>query len=192
MRSGLVVLIAVLFIGIAESQAVDATKARYVPNELIVELTDDSTAPLNAIKKRYGSGAFRRLHGRVGDSQAALEQHQAVIGVKYAQRRQRQPLMLPPPSLHRFWVLTLPGKAADMELIAREVATMPGVKNAGPNYYLTLYSVPNDPYYPTSGAWGQSNYDLWGLQKIQMEGAWSKSTGSPNITVAVADTGVDW
>lgn len=48
----------------------------------------------------------------------------------------------------------------------------------------------NDPYYASSGAWGQPFQDLWPLVAIRAEAAWATSTGA-GITVAVIDTGVD-
>jgi hypothetical protein len=51
--------------------------------------------------------------------------------------------------------------------------------------------VPNDTYWGTSGAWGQSYPDLWGLEKIQVETAWDKSKGD-NIVIATVDTGIDY
>ncbi len=52
-------------------------------------------------------------------------------------------------------------------------------------------NIPNDPYYSSSGSWGQPYPDLWGIKKINSEGAWNISKGSSNIVVAVVDTGVD-
>ena len=56
---------------------------------------------------------------------------------------------------------------------------------------ITTSSVPNDPYYSSSGSWGQAYPDLWGLKKINMEGAWAQTTGSTAVVVAGIDTGVD-
>ena len=53
-------------------------------------------------------------------------------------------------------------------------------------------NIPNDPYYASSGSWGQSYADLWGIKKINAEGAWSQSTGSASVVVAVVDTGIDY
>jgi subtilisin family serine protease len=55
-------------------------------------------------------------------------------------------------------------------------------------YHASL--VPNDTYYHTTGTWGQTYSDLWGLQKIQSGNAWDQSQGS-QIIVAVVDTGID-
>ena len=51
--------------------------------------------------------------------------------------------------------------------------------------------IPNDPYYQSSGTWGQNYPDMWGLKKMDIENAWAISTGSPDIVVAVIDSGVD-
>src|SRR3989344_1634859 len=51
--------------------------------------------------------------------------------------------------------------------------------------------VPNDPYYSSSGSWGQPYDDLWGLKKINASAAWDQTTGSSSIIVADIDSGVD-
>jgi subtilisin family serine protease/PKD repeat protein len=66
----------------------------------------------------------------------------------------------------------------------------PEVEYAEPNVVLHALWVPNDPYYGSSGAWGQAFGDLWGLQKIEAPLAWDRSKGS-GVVVAVLDTGVD-
>lgn len=51
---------------------------------------------------------------------------------------------------------------------------------------------PDDPYFSTSGAWGQNYRDLWGMLKIDAPGAWYHSTGDPNLVIAELDTGLDF
>lgn len=65
------------------------------------------------------------------------------------------------------------------------------VEYAEPNYVLQTHLAPNDPYYGTSGSWGQGHGDLWGLHSIQAEQAWDATLGK-GVTVAVVDTGVDY
>ncbi|MBX4189616.1 S8 family serine peptidase [Candidatus Parcubacteria bacterium] len=59
------------------------------------------------------------------------------------------------------------------------------------NYLVHADATPNDPYYSSTGSWGQTWPDLWGLQIINAAGAWSQATGSVSIVVADIDTGVD-
>ena len=74
------------------------------------------------------------------------------------------------------------------------------IEEIQPNYIMTTCLEPNDPYYHSSGSWGQSFPDLWGLHKIDAEGAWDVTTGaweeittgSHDVVVAVVDTGVDY
>ncbi len=64
------------------------------------------------------------------------------------------------------------------------------VEYAEPNYLVRTQWTPNDPYFASAGAWGQSFRDLWGLEKIGAEAAWELSRGA-GVVVAVIDTGVD-
>jgi subtilisin family serine protease len=49
---------------------------------------------------------------------------------------------------------------------------------------------PNDPYFGSSGSWGQSYADLWGIHKIGLSSAvWNLYKGE-GIKIAVVDTGV--
>jgi subtilisin family serine protease len=63
---------------------------------------------------------------------------------------------------------------------------------AEPNRVVKALVAPNDPYYGTSGSWGQAFPDLWGIKKIQPETAWNTNTGGDQEIVAVIDTGVDY
>jgi len=67
----------------------------------------------------------------------------------------------------------------------------PNIEYAEPNYIYHPMMVPNDPYYNSSGSWGQDYDDLYGLKAIQCEEAWDVSQGE-GIVVAVIDTGVDY
>ncbi len=49
----------------------------------------------------------------------------------------------------------------------------------------------NDPFYSSSGSWGQSYDDLWWLKRVRADQAWSISRGT-DVPVAVIDTGFDF
>ena len=67
----------------------------------------------------------------------------------------------------------------------------PEVEYAELNMIVHTQTAPNDFYYSTSSAWGQSFRDLWGLQSISAETAWNTTQGD-GVIVAVVDTGLDY
>lgn len=67
------------------------------------------------------------------------------------------------------------------EDVAAQFEKLDGIDYAEPNCYRETAVTPNDPSYTTQ----------WGLAKINCPAAWDRTTGSPNIVVAVIDTGVD-
>jgi len=79
----------------------------------------------------------------------------------------------------------------DLEQLATELKKDPNVQAVSKDYDIHTTVVPNDPYYSSSGSWGQSFNDLWGLQKINAASAWDTTTGSSSVVAAVIDTGVD-
>ena len=72
------------------------------------------------------------------------------------------------------------GKKSPAEAAA-QFEKLEGVEYAEPNCYRETCVTPNDPNFASQ----------WGLAKINCPAAWDRVTGSPNIVVAVIDTGVD-
>ena len=94
------------------------------------------------------------------------------------------------PDLSHVYLLELP-KEADILASVAEFSADPHVVYAQPNYRYQLLFTPNDPFFSSSGSWGQPYDDLWGLKKIQMEPAWDV-TQRDGMVVAVVDTGLDY
>lgn len=67
-----------------------------------------------------------------------------------------------------------------MKAAAAVYAADPDVLAVEPNYFGSIYQLPNDPY----------GMVLWGLDAIGATNAWQETTGSRDIVVAVVDTGV--
>lgn len=64
---------------------------------------------------------------------------------------------------------------------AKAYSSNPRVAYAEPDFVAQAVGSPDDPY-----------FDLqWGLTKIEAPQAWEVTTGSPNINIAILDTGVD-
>lgn len=97
------------------------------------------------------------------------------------------------PNLLNIYLIKFSDPKLDPFKSAAEYSQDPNIEYAEPNFvYKINQTVPNDPYYSSSGSWGQNYDDLWGLKKIQAEKAWGITTGSEDIVVAITDTGIDY
>jgi subtilisin family serine protease len=96
-----------------------------------------------------------------------------------------------PPDLSRTFVVerTLASRG-ELESLIRELALDPRVERVEEDAVVRLDFVPDDPYFSTTGSWGQAYADLWGLKKISAPAAWDRTAGE-GITVAIVDTGID-
>lgn len=84
----------------------------------------------------------------------------------------------------QFRRLRIPRNRTAEEMVAI-YSRNPNVEYAEPNFIASALMIPNDPYY--SYQWHLDNSAYGG---IHMESAWGVQTGSPNVVVAVIDTGV--
>lgn len=78
----------------------------------------------------------------------------------------------------------------DAERVASDLAQDPHVEYAHPNYRMEASYTPNDPFLGSSGSWGQTEADLWGLHQMGAPVAWDVARGA-GVVVAVLDTGID-
>lgn len=106
------------------------------------------------------------------------------------QRQKRAPQGVTPPNLKNIYLFKTK-EDTDISQMVADYQIDPAVEYAEPNYKFKVQMVPNDPYYSTSGSWGQSYDDLWGIKKIQCEQAWDTTQGE-GVIVAVIDTGIDY
>ncbi|MDP2921706.1 MAG: S8 family serine peptidase, partial [Candidatus Omnitrophota bacterium] len=177
-----------------------ASQPGFIPDELIVRFkpgargeADVQKAVLSGsadnqqqnsidlLKEKYGVKEMRRIFegktlagkGRMAMAQAGAESSQASSS----------------DLLDIYKIQLAPG--ADVFKAAQEFRNDPGVAYAEPNYICRIAMAPNDPYYSSTGSWGQGYDDLWGLKKIQCGNAWDASQGE-GVVVAVIDTGVDY
>ncbi len=72
--------------------------------------------------------------------------------------------------------------------VLRQVQNVTGVAWAEEETPVTACFIPNDPFYPPSGLLAQGQ---WGLPRMGMPAAWDITTGSPDVVVAIIDTGID-
>ncbi|HEB88535.1 MAG TPA: hypothetical protein ENI85_03105, partial [Deltaproteobacteria bacterium] len=79
----------------------------------------------------------------------------------------------------------------DIPDAVEELRADPHVTFAQINHIHRLDFDPDDPFLATSGSWGQTFPDLWGLDRIRAREAWQITRGEGQI-VAVVDTGLDY
>jgi subtilisin family serine protease len=72
------------------------------------------------------------------------------------------------------------GKSANR--VVAELKNLAEVADVQPNFYYHLLATPNDPQFTAAG--------MYGLSKISAPQAWDLTTGSPNVVVAIIDTGI--
>ncbi len=104
------------------------------------------------------------------------------------QRQKRAPGNASSPELNNTYLVKM-DSSRDPASIAADISGNAAVAYAEPDYQVSAEMAPNDPYYASSGSWGQSYADQWGLKKIQCETAWNSTLGS-GVIVAMIDTGI--
>jgi subtilisin family serine protease len=192
----------------------DRGEADHVPGEVIVKLKDPSqnlftqnysttksshAAVLNGIKDRMNTKhglrlkdekpVFKGLHDRLTTTDATIETLYARIEAKFPGRARPQNAKFV--NLLPIYVLETDGDVLDT---CAKLSQDPDVEYAQPNHIMELYMVPDDPYYSSSGSWGQGYDDLWALKpdRLNCEQAWDIPPQGEGVVVAVIDTGIDY
>lgn len=184
-RTSFILSLGLLMPGLAAS-AQEAPKA--APNQCIVKFRQEGSRALTAsadtlVNSRQGRTAY--IQG-TADRSSSLYDLFAKTKITDARRIFR--------SDDAYTVLHYEGDR-DPEAMCAELEGDPHIEYCQPNYLMKTTMIPNDPYYHSSGAWGQPYGDLWGLKLLHMAQAWNVTQGRRQdqtpIVVAVVDTGVD-
>ena len=165
----------------SESILEEYESPNFVPGEIIVEFKSDTNIQLTKSER--------------GHIQTGIESVDS-LNAQYDVCKAEQvfPSVTKKENVHGlsdFYVFHLPEKSNIFSAI-REFQQNPNVEYAGPNIIMTAQLIPNDPYYSSSGSWGQEFSDLYGLHNIHASEAWNITTGNDSIIVAVVDTGIDY
>lgn len=166
----------------------------YVPDMLLVTLRDDETNVLTSgeahdVLTRY-QASYTQRYARLGTTYQEVQAHHAAVLQKYSKRSLRRMAGVAVPAMNRLFRLNFPA-GTDLNAAMADLCATNKFKSVKPNRRSKLLSVPNDPYYSSSGTWGQSYDDMWGLKIIGSETAWDITTGDPELIVAVIDSGLD-
>jgi subtilisin family serine protease len=158
--------------GMSGSPQVESFLARYAAKKV---------APLYP-----GTVRVKKIQG-LSDFQIATQLRQ-----QFALRGNRNKNEFHPPELSRTYVLELsPTSNAALKQTLAALNADPNVEFAEEDRIFSINSTTNDPYLSSSGTWGQTYPDLWGILKIGAVSAWDTSKGD-GIVVAVVDTGLDY
>jgi subtilisin family serine protease len=152
-------------------------------------ITADGSASLDAPMRRHGIfRATSLFKGREGlstvDAKTLLRARASTLAS--IKTRARGASL---DELVNVYRLDLPA-TADLDAAMAELRNDPHVEYVHPNYVAHLVYTPNDPYWSSTGSWGQPRADLWDLELMHTSQAWDATRGS-GVVVAVVDTGVD-
>jgi beta propeller repeat protein len=167
----------------------DQAPGPFVPGELIVKMKagvePSADAGLQALTSRHPGSRFEKVfpHLLAADEIQRANPVRARRAAAQAPGRERH--------LENIYRVTLGDGAVDVLQAVRALAQDPDVEYAEPNFIVRAAVDVNDPYWTSSGSWGQPYADLWGLKKIRADVAWGQATGQ-GIIVAVSDTGLDF
>lgn len=155
-----------------------------IPGELLVQLRPDAASKMTASIAR-GPSRGRAAAGAKAFGISALDD--ALGDLKITEITSLHPpapatsaAMAEAVQMAGTYRIRYAGKAG-AETAVKRLSSVAGVVYAEPNVYRETCIVPNDPDYPSQ----------WGLNHINCPAAWDRTTGSPNIVVAVIDTGID-
>jgi subtilisin family serine protease len=151
----------------------------------------DGSDSLDRLGRELGVREVRALF-RARDAAPFPEQRRRLLA--RLRERQARAAAAPPgarlPDLSHVYRLQL-GAGVDAREAAERYSADPHVEWAQPDLVLVQDFVPDDPYFLSSGSWGQPYADLWGLRSIRAPEAWQYTRGEGAV-IAVVDSGLDY
>jgi subtilisin family serine protease len=160
-----------------------------VPGEVLVKLTPEGSA---AVTESIPSGPRMRLAAELPNrfgldaldsvaSEAKVESLTRVHAPHSPFTVPGTPAAALVDELAATYRVKLGGARPNVKRAVERFQAAPTVAEASPNYYRYATATPNDPMFGLE----------WGLTKINCSAAWDREKGSPNVVVAVVDTGAD-
>ena len=168
------------------SGVVDSIDSALARVGTLAAATADGSPSLDHLLKVHGlSRPEAFVHWRRGLSTAAAQIRQATLTTRLAKKAGGAATQaIDVTNVYLFQA------SGDVEAAAAELAQDPHVEYAQPNYPMRANFTPNDPFFSSTGSFGQPYTDLWGVQSTHTPPAWDLARGA-GVIVAVVDTGVD-
>lgn len=162
----------------------EAVSARRIIVKFTPQASQRAAAARNAVT---GIEAIDRLNRRYH-----VTRMRPVHATHAAKRAQARRGSARPAGLGDVYVLEM-GDSLAAEAIQAFRREQDHVAYAEYDYVVRVAMIPNDPYYGSTGTWGQSHDDLWGLKQDRLDCAvaWDHTQGD-GVVVAVIDTGGDY
>lgn len=152
--------------------------------------TADGSDSLDRLQQELGVREVRAVFRRPDGSSFASQRRRLLERLRARRARAAAaPAQAELPDLSHVYRLRLASGVDAADAAARYGAD-PHVEWAQPDYRMQADFLPDDPYFHSSGSWGQPYADLWGLARIRAPEAWEYTRGEGAV-VAVVDTGVD-
>ena len=149
-------------------------KSKYVPGQIIVELKKGkkfSSPILVLLNQKFKTTSITQV------ASSKEKQKSEALKKKYPRRAARIPQGIEIPDLSNLYVLQIDPNVDPQEAAQEYQGDSADVLAASANPYVDLASAPSDPYYNSQNSWGQGYDDQWGLKKIDVEKAWTKTKG---------------
>ena len=157
----------------------ETAEGEFVPGEMLVKFRNENDAVDAGRGMKDARGHLKTSHHRLNE-----------IFTRFGINNGRRPFARAKlKSLAK--VVKLTTQAGNLKEALAALREQPEVEYAELNMIVHTQTAPNDTYYSSSGAWGQSFRDLWGLQSISAETAWDTSQGD-GVLIAVVDSGLDY
>lgn len=146
---------------------------------------------LDQVRLRYRIRAMEPLYGGL-HGEAHREVAQRRFGKHAREKAGADVETATLPDLNQTYVVRV-DRQTDLSRLASDLLRDPAVEWVEPNYIYRASAaspLPDDPFLLSSGSWGQSFPDLWGLFQIEAPAAWETTQGG-GVIVAVVDGGLD-
>lgn len=179
-----------------DPSTLENSKGEFKKGEIIVKFNEDQKdkvanfqednpnqtgiASIDELNKEYGATKIEKIIDETNAENTTFQDIEETTQEDLGQKDLRTIVKIDVP-LH-----------TNIQEVAKEFDADPSVEYAEPNFKIETTRIPNDPYYSSSGSWGQVYDDLYGLKKLNSAAAWDITTGSESVVVAVIDTGFDY
>ena len=141
--------------------------------------------PVRTLAPLYGD--LVRIKKQTGLTEADIVSR---MKQKFARRAQRFASTAAPPEISRTYVLELnTSSEAELKRHIDQLKADPEIEFAEPDHVVrSSQTTPDDPYLSSSGSWGQSYGDLWGILAIGAPTAWNTNAGDGIVVALASDT----